>query len=905
MEKNYSHGRERLKFFRKLSSPNKDPFDEVEWDLRSASIISDKGEVLFKQENVEMPRFWSQLATNVVASKYFRGPEKGGEGVRERSLKQVISRVVQTIGQWGRKDGVFATEGDAVTFEEELKAIILHQIATFNSPVWFNVGVTVDDKPQASACFINSVEDTMDSIMRLATVEAQLFKGGSGTGTNFSTLRSSKESLSGGGKASGPVSFMKGFDAFAGVIKSGGKTRRAAKMVILNADHPDIKEFIESKMIEEKKAWALIDAGYDGGINGEAYSSVFFQNSNNSVRVTDEFMYAVENDGVWHTRAVTTGEIVETMRARDLFKMIAEVAHMCGDPGLQFDTTINRWHTCKASGRINASNPCSEFMFLDNSACNLASINLLKFLREDGTFDVDLMCHTIDIMLTAQEIIVDNAKYPTEEITKNSSRFRPLGLGYANLGALLMACGFPYDSEEGRAYAGAVTALMTGRAYARSAEMAARLGTFAGYEENRESMLEVIEMHKNVLKGLGEKNPPEEIYSAACKAWHESLMLGEEFGFRNAQVTVLAPTGTIGFMMDCDTMGVEPDIALVKYKNLVGGGTIRMVNKTVPFALKNLGYDEERIRKIVGYIDRKGTVEGCPDLDDCHLPVFDCALRPVGGTRVISPEGHLKMMAAVQPFISGAISKTVNLPENTTVEEIENIFINAWKSGLKAIAIYRENSKRCQPLSTGAGMKGKGGFEGKETRLPRRRLPDERHSITHKFSVAGHEGYITVGMYEDGRPGEIFIKMAKEGSTISGLMDSFALAISLTLQYGVPLKALVEKFTNTHFEPSGYTNNREIPYAKSIMDYIFRYLALKFLPEEEGGDGKGIEERGGLKLITTSDSKESVNTENTSNQIGLFERQSDAPTCSICGCIMVRSGSCYRCENCGGTSGCS
>jgi len=733
--------------------------------------------------------------------------------------------------------------------------------------------------------------------MNLAMVEASLFKGGSGTGTNFSTLRSSKEPLSGGGRASGPVSFMKGFDAFAGVIKSGGKTRRAAKMVLLNADHPDIEEFVRSKLVEEKKAWTLIDAGYDGTLNGEAYASIFFQNSNNSVRVTDEFMEAVENDSAWETKSVTTGETVDKLKAGDLFNLIAEVAHACGDPGVQFDTTCNMWNTCKTSGRISASNPCSEFMFINNSACNLASLNLLRFLKEDGTLDVDLMCHVIDIVITAQEIIVDNARYPTPEITKNSMDFRPLGLGYANLGALLMAKGLPYDSDEGRTYSAAVTALLTGEAYAQSARLASKLGTFAGFDENRDSMFGVIDMHINALDELGERNPSEEIYAAASESWGEARSLSEQAGLRNAQVSVLAPTGTIGFMMDCDTMGIEPDLALIKYKNLVGGGTIRIVNRTVPAALMNLGYGEDIIKKIVSYIDRKGTVEGCPEIDEEHLAVFDCALQTRGGVRVIAPEGHLKMMAAVQPFISGAISKTVNLPNEATVEQVGDLYMDAWKSGLKAISIYRDGSKRTQPLSTASGK-----ATMRDVKPMRWRLPDERQSITHKFSIAGHQGYLIVGMYEDGRPGEIFIKMAKEGSTISGVMDSFALAISMTLQYGVPLKVLIEKFTNTRFEPSGYTNNREIPYAKSIMDYIFSYLALKFIPREEGKEAEA--KKNDTEVLEGPPTTEKDSPEDD-GQIDLFMMQSDAPMCPECGYIMVRSGSCYRCTNCGGTSGCS
>jgi len=893
-----------VKFPRKLTRPGRDPFDEVEWKKRSAAIANEKGEVIFRQDDIEAPEPWSQIAVNVVASKYFRGPERSGQ--RESSVRQVIRRVVQTIVEWGRKDGVFATERDAETFDAELRSIIVSQVATFNSPVWFNVGVTAGEKPQASACFINAISDSMESIMNLASVEASLFKGGSGTGTNFSALRSSKEILSGGGKPSGPVSFMRGFDAFAGVIKSGGKTRRAAKMVILNIDHPDIAEFITCKMNEERKAWALISAGYDGGINGEAYASIAFQNANNSVRITDDFMEAVEADGAWATRSVTTGETVDTYRARELFSMIARAAHTCGDPGLQFDTTINRWHTCTASGRINASNPCSEFMFLDDTACNLASVNLIRFLRPDGSFDTDLLAHVVDVMVTAQDIIVDNAKYPTETIARNSHLFRPLGLGFANLGGLLMAGGLPYDSDEGRDYAAAVTALLTGEAYAQSARLAASLGPFERYPENRESMLGVIGQHRAALEELGTRDAPREICAAAWRAWSDAMALGEKHGLRNAQVSVLAPTGTIGFMMDCDTMGIEPDIALIKYKSLVGGGTMRIVNKTVPAALAKLGYAGEEARAIAAYIDRKGTIEGSPDLRDEHLPVFDCALKPRAGSRVISPEGHLKMMAAVQPFISGAISKTVNLPQEATIEDVEDIFLEAWRGGVKAITIYRDGSKKAQPVITAASEAAAAG----EPRPARRRLPDERRSITHKFNIAGHEGYLTVGMYEDGSPGEIFIKMAKEGSTISGLMDSFALAVSLTMQYGVPLPALVEKFTNTRFEPSGMTTNPEIRYAKSMMDYIFNYLALKFLPKEEGKEEGAARAAHAAAAAHEEEHEEAAargarDSQPEHRQIDLFTTQTDAPMCPNCGYIMVRRAACWECINCAHSGGCS
>ncbi len=897
-----------LQFAHFFSRPDVHPFDELEWEKREAVIADAGGNVIFRQPDVEVPKKWSQLATNVVVSKYFHG--KLGTPERETSIKQLINRVSRTITDWGLKDGYFASEKDGEVFYRELTYLLVNQYAAFNSPVWFNVGV--EEKPQCSACFINSVEDTMESILDLAKIEGMLFKYGSGTGTNFSTLRSSKESLSGGGRASGPVSFMKGFDAFAGVIKSGGKTRRAAKMVILNIDHPDIVEFINCKANEEKKAWALIDAGYDGSIDGEAYSSVFFQNANHSVRVTDEFMEAVEKDGSWTTRAVTTGEPMDTYRARDLIRMIAESTHICGDPGMQFDTTINDWHTCPNSARINASNPCSEYMFIDNTACNLASLNLMKFMDEDGNFQVEAFRKAVRTMITAMEIIVDNASYPRPEIAHNSHLYRTLGLGYANLGALLMSLGLPYDSDAGRATAAAITSVMCGEAYRTSAELAEAMGPFEEFEKNRQPMLRVIDKHRQAAHQIEAQYLPEPLINAATGVWDEAYEWGEKFGYRNAQVTVLAPTGTIAFMMDCDTTGVEPDIALVKYKKLVGGGMLKMVNNSVKLALKRLGYSDKEIHKIVTYIDENDTIEGAPGLKEEHLPVFDCAFKPLNGVRSIHYMGHVKMLAAVQPFISGAISKTVNVPEETTVEEIIDIYIRAWKMGIKAIAIYRDNSKRTQPLSTSIQQ------SVKEFGRPyRRRLPDERQSLTHKFSVAGHEGYITVGMYEDGSPGEIFIVMAKEGSVVSGLVNSFATAISLALQYGVPLKVLCDKFTHTRFEPAGFTNNPQIPMAKSIMDYIFRWLALKFLPKEEKEKYVGpietetpseqaIQPPEPVSLETPAANGEPPNRSSIEAQEKLvFQTQADAPLCSNCGSIMVRNGSCYKCLECGSTSGCS
>ncbi|OYT74021.1 MAG: ribonucleoside-diphosphate reductase, adenosylcobalamin-dependent [Armatimonadetes bacterium CP1_7O] len=893
---------------RRFTTPGIDPFDTVEWERRTAIITDERGRVVFEQTDVEVPAFWSQLATNVVVSKYFRG--QLGTPERETSVKQVVGRVVDTLTEWGRQMNYFATEADAEAFRDELKYLLIHQYGAFNSPVWFNVGI--EPRSQCSACFIVSVEDTMESILELAKTEGMIFKFGSGSGSNLSRLRGSQEYLSGGGRASGPVSFMRGFDAFAGVIKSGGKTRRAAKMVILNIDHPDIVEFIECKAKEEKKAWALIEAGYDPGFNvpGGAYDSVYFQNANHSVRVTDEFMRAVEEDRAWHTIARTTGEVVETYRARDLFRKIAEAAWVCGDPGLQFHDTTNRWHTVKNSGEIEASNPCSEFVFLNDTSCNLASLNLMKFRLPNGEFDIDAFRAAVRIFITAQEIIVDNSAYPTEKIADNSHNFRPLGLGYANLGALLMSLGLPYDSDAGRAYAAAITALMHGEAYRQSALIARDCGgPFPAFELNREPMLEVMRMHADALNGIQAQYVPSQLLETAGDVWHETLQLGENYGYRNAQVTVLAPTGTIAFLMDCDTTGIEPDIALVKYKTLVGGGLLKIVNTTVPLALQRLGYSSEEIEAITRYIDENDTIEGAPYLKLEHLPVFDCAFRPAKGVRSLEPMAHVKMMAAVQPFLSGAISKTVNVPNDATPEDIEQIYLEAWKLGLKAIAIYRDGSKRTQPLST---KKPEEHAQAEGERLVRRRLPDERRSITHKFSVAGHEGYITVGMYEDGAPGEIFLTMAKEGSVISGLMDAFATAISLALQYGVPLEKLVEKFSYTRFQPSGFTNNPQIPVATSIVDYIFRWLALKFLqgqpaPTEslhENSVGTTPEPLTGVQGGTGATDFPQGQGAKTTDWSKLVRLQQDAPPCPNCGMIMVRSGACYQCYNCGMSFGC-
>ncbi len=936
-----------LTFERHSTRAGVSPYDEVVWELRDAMIQDFKGKTIFEQKNVEVPADWSMTATNIVASKYLHG--LNGTAERESGVRALITRVAESIRDWGIAGGYFATGEDAETFYGELAHLLLNQKVAFNSPVWFNVGcdrlepnsdaqnwhwdaaagkvefsVTGYRKPQCSACFINSVQDSLDSILTLAKTEGMLFKWGSGAGSNLSNIRGSMETLSGGGTASGPLSFMRGFDAFAGVIKSGGKTRRAAKMVILNVDHPDINDFIQCKVKEEQKAWHLVQAGYDGsGPDSEAYSSIFFQNANNSVRVTDEFMRAVEADGSFTTRTVKERTPVEEFKARDLMHTLAEATWQCGDPGMQFDTTINRWHTSKNSGRINASNPCSEYMFLDDSACNLASFNLIKFLTPGGQFDIASYRHAIEIVTTAMEIIVDSAGYPTEMIAKNSHDYRPLGLGYANLGALLMAFGLPYDSDAGRDFAATLTSILCGDAYWQSSRIAESCpalgaataltqqadiagGACPGFYVNREPFLDVIRMHRAEVNHIGKSKGSarglesaetfsvpnlDGLIEASRHAWDGALAHGEKHGYRNSQVTVLAPTGTIGFMMDCDTTGIEPDLALVKYKKLVGGGMIKIVNNTVPSALIKLGYTDEQVNAIVSYIDATGTIEGAPGVRPEHLAVFDCSFKPSKGTRSISYMGHIKMMGATQPFLSGAISKTVNLPQNCSVEDIAEAYMESWRQGLKAVAIYRDNSKGTQPLNVSASD-GKAQSEKAQTaravapvaagsieieeaviaakaavqqevvaaqgriaaleaqlhqiaeaalknsdsadsksppRAVRHRLPAERASVTHKFGFSGHEGYITVGLYPNGQPGEIFIRMAKEGSTVSGLMDSFATAVSLALQHGVPLKVLCEKFAHTRFEPSGWTGNEQIGYAKSIMDYIFRWIQIRFL----------------------------------------------------------------------------
>jgi ribonucleoside-diphosphate reductase alpha chain len=926
-----------LKITRRLSTEGTSPFDALDWERRLASIGDDKGNTIFSQNDVEVPSGWSMLATNVVASKYFYGAQDTDE--REYSVRQLIHRVSRTVADWGFEDGYFASAEDAEAFYDEMTFLCVNQYGAFNSPVWFNVGLhhvygytsdnrssyTWDDKaeaivpagdtyasPQASACFIQAVEDTMEDIMRLASAEAMLFKYGSGTGTDLSTLRSSRERLSGGGTPSGPLSFMRVFDQVAAVIKSGGKTRRAAKMQSLKVQHPDIREFVSCKTNEERKAWALIEQGYDGSFGGEAYESVMYQNANLSVRVTDAFMQAASSEGDWTTHAVLTGEPVDTFPARDLLRDMAEGTHMCGDPGVQYDTTINRWHTCKNTAPINASNPCSEYMFIDNSACNLASINLMKFVDKKGTFDIKTFEHVVRLYITAQEIMVDRASYPTEEITSNSHAYRPLGLGYANLGALIMRMGFAYDSDEGRAYAGAITSLMTGTAYKTSQELAKVKGSFDGYADNKECMLDVMKMHRDAVRDIDSDLAPDHMVTAAAKTWDGVVDHAGRNGFRNAQVTVLAPTGTIGFMMDCDTTGVEPDIALIKYKQLAGGGMMKIVNNSLGLALDQLGYTGDQIETIAKYVDEHETIEGAPGLLPEHLEVFDCAFRPKNGSRFISYKAHLRMMAAVQPFLSGAISKTVNVPTETSVAEIMQTYMEGWQMGLKAVAIYRDGSKRIQPLST--SKSGPEKVDISDDRLKaamrkpfRRRMPATRQSITHKFEVAGHEGYLTVGMYEDGGPGEMFITMAKEGSTVGGTMDAFGTAISLCLQYGVPVQELCQKFAHSRFEPSGFTKNPDIPIAKSIVDYIFRWLSVTFpnghasmmsrlAPEPEVAAPSA-------PVAAETEAKKPVAGTRVDEQFkGMME---DAPACDKCGSITVRNGACYRCYNCGNSMGCS
>lgn len=954
------------------------PFDTTAWEMRKAAIKDENGKVLFEQTNCEIPADWSQLATNVVVSKYFYG-DPNNPKERENSVRQLIHRVTRTIADWGIADGYFDTPEDGERFYRDLTWLCLHQYGSFNSPVWFNVGLfhqygVVGTKcnwrynveagqleqpenpyefPQASACFIQSVDDNMEDIMRLATSEAMLFKFGSGTGTDLSTIRSSREKLSGGGKPSGPLSFMRVYDQIAAVVKSGGKTRRAAKMQSIKVWHPDIMEFIECKWKEEQKAHALIRQGYEANFNGEAYSSVMFQNANLSVRVTDEFMDAVRDDKMWKTRWISDKCTVEppTYKAREVLDRMADCAWHCGDPGVQYDTTINKWHTCPNSGRINASNPCSEYMFLDNTACNLASINLMKFRRNDGNFDHQGFMAACRLFFIAQEILVDHAAYPTDRIAHNSHLFRPLGLGYSNLGSLIMTAGVPYDSPTAHGICGSITALLHGAANLTSAEMAGVVGPFAEYEENAEPMMRVMQMHRNAVEQIKDAGP-HSLKDAAREVWDRVLETGRKNGFRNAQATVLAPTGTISFMMDCDTTGIEPDIALVKYKQLAGGGMLKIINGSVPLGLKNLGYAPEQVTDIEKYIADRDTIEGAPHIREDHLAVFDCAFTPANGTRSIRWQAHVEMMAAAQPFLSGAISKTVNMPNDTTVKDIADAYFWGWELGLKAVAIYRDGSKQSQPLSTKSeGMKAEEAAAPKVTEKitekiivkPRReRLPDTRHSVTHKFSIAGHEGYINVGLYPDGRPGEVFITMAKEGSTIGGLMDSFGTAISISLQYGVPLEVLVHKFSHTRFEPNGHTTNPDIRIAKSVVDYIFRWLGLTFLASYRE------EQKAKAEMVASIDTKEAAPTKPVANVTSTpvngngaeterakyteacfavpngkpvwnitdstkedsrehqFSRfQSDAPACDNCGSVTVRNGNCYLCHNCGNSLGCS
>ncbi len=929
------NGLQGLSVERRFSSAGVHPFDQIEWEIRDA-VIGDPESPAFCQRGVEFPKAWSQNATNIVAQKYFRGQLDSPE--RESSVKQMIGRVAGTIAAWGREGGYFASEEDAEAFEMELTAILLHQRAAFNSPVWFNVGF--EERPQCSACFILSVDDTMESILEWNTKEGKIFRGGSGSGINLSNIRGSMEPLAKGGTASGPVSFMRGADAWAGTIKSGGKTRRAAKMVVLDVDHPDIEHFIWCKADEEKKAAALRDAGFDMSIDGDGFTSIQYQNANNSVRVTDAFMEAVEAGEEWQLLARTTGEPTKTVDARELMSQIAEAAWRCADPGVQYDTIINRWHTCPESGRINASNPCSEYMHVDDSACNLASLNLMKFRHEDGSFDTSDFEHAVDVVFLAQEILVGSSSYPTEEIARNANRFRQLGLGYANLGALLMSDGLPYDSAEGRNVAAAITALMTGRAYRQSALIAAgATGPYDEYEKNREPHNGVMRMHREAAQEIDAAGVKGDLLEAAQRAWEEAVALGDEHGYRNAQATVLAPTGTISFLMDCDTTGIEPDFSLVKFKELVGGGQMTIVNRSVPLALRTLGYSEAEIDQIDAHIAEQNTILGAPGLKDEHLEVFDVAV----GERAISHTGHIEMMAATQPFISGAISKTVNLPQSATVEDIADAYTRGWKGGLKALAIYRDGSKTAQALRTDAQAEAEAEAEVVPVAPERKRMPQERESITHKFSIGGHEGYITAGKYEDGSVGEIFLTdIGKEGSTMRGLLNAFATSISLGLQYGVPLETFVRKFSYMRFEPEGITGNPEIPFAKSMPDYIMRWLASRFIDDTETLAELGIltqevrnkqeAETSQLGLGIATDTAGPANGGNGHSQAGDGAKAKGTggeavpaaaaftdtppvvpakmrgldlgPACEQCGGMMQRTGSCYTCSSCGNNTGC-
>ena len=966
-----------MKFERTFSTEGVHPFEQIEWEYRTAEIADDGGKVIFKQENVEVPKSWSLLATKIAVSKYFYGDVTQGtdvsKGGRESSIKQLVNRVTRTIADWGIEDGYFASKEDAELFYEELTWLCVNQYGAFNSPVWFNVGLhhqygigansglgnycidvetktayrarTQYEKPQCSACFIQQVEDNMESIMELARSEAMLFKFGSGTGSDLSTIRSTREKLSGGGKPSGPLSFLKVYDQVANVVKSGGKTRRAAKMNTLKDWHPDIEEFIEAKTKEEKKAWALIEQGYDGSFNGDAYGSVMYQNENLSVRVSDEFMNAAVSDGDWWTRAVRGGAKVEKKKARELLRKIAEGTWICGDPGMQFDTTIHQWHTCKGTDRQHSTNPCSEYLFLNDTACNLASLNLMKFKKADGSFDVKKFRAAVKVFITAQEILIDNASYPTPAITVNSHIYRTLGLGYANLGSLIMSYGHSYDSDEGRGLAGAITAIMTGQAYEVSAELSANVGPFPGYldarchgidqplaKDNVQPMLDVIKLHREHVEKI-DASCPEYLKNAARECWDEALAQGQAHGYRNAQVTVLAPTGTIGFLMDCDTTGIEPDIALVKYKLLAGGGMLKIVNQTVPEALTKLGYSKQQSESIIKYIDANDTIEGAPELKPEHVAVFDCAFKPANGERSLGYKAHIRMMAAAQPFLSGAISKTVNLPNQATVEDIMNTYIEGWKLGLKAIAIYRDGSKRSAPLNV-KKTKDMGGAADEKVavsvdvtpRPVRRRMSDTRVSITHKFDIAGHEGYITVGLFDDKQPGEVFITMAKEGSTIGGLMDALGTMVSLSLQYGVLLEALVKKFAHTRYEPSGFTRNPDIPMAKSITDYIFRWLGCQFIEGyREANSPNANQQELPLKEVIEAEKKKvnkpvadlavddspvatvhkmAVRESSQGDELNIRFR--DGVTCPECGSSKIKhTGTCATCLNCGSSLGCS
>jgi ribonucleoside-diphosphate reductase alpha chain len=878
----------------------RDPFDEIEWETRDAHIPGKNGPA-FEQRGVEFPKFWSQTATNIVAQKYFRGRMSSPE--REVSVKQMIGRVVGTIGTWGRDGGYFADEDEAQTFEDELKAILVNQLAAFNSPVWFNVGF--EEKPQCSACFILSIDDSMDSILDWIRREGIIFRGGSGSGVNLSRLRSSREQLSKGGYASGPVSFMRGADASAGTIKSGGKTRRAAKMVVLDVDHPDILEFVWCKAHEEEKARVLEAAGYDMSLDSPDWASIQYQNANNSVRVSDAFMKAVEADEDWNLTARTDGTVVETIKARKLLHDISEAAWRCADPGVQYDTTINAWHTLPNTGRINASNPCSEYMSIDDSACNLASLNLMKFRRDDGELDVEAFEHACDVVFLAQEILVGNSSYPTPEIEANAKAYRQLGLGYANLGALLMARGLAYDSDEGRAYAAAITALMTGRAYRKSSEIAGRMGAFAGYRPNAAAMLGVIAKHRAAVGNIAHaETVPSDLLSAARQTWDDALDLGEVNGYRNAQATVLAPTGTISFMMDCDTTGVEPDFSLVKSKKLVGGGEITIVNKTVSAGLEKLGYAPSEVDEIVAFIDERNTVVSAPYVKSEHYPVFDCAV----GDRAIHYRGHVKMMGAIQPFISGAISKTVNLPETATIDEVAELYVESWKLGVKAVAIYRDNCKVAQPLQGKSDKSAQASLApaGLVAAPRRRRLPDDRTEVGRKFRVGEHEGYIHVGVFDDGTPGDIFVDIAKDGTTMAGLMNSLMIAVSMGLQYGVPPEVYVSKLSHLRFEPSGPTNDADIRSAKSIVDYIFRWFGKKFLDvdqQEEAGI-LSAEVRANMAARYASGASAPATEAPTPGQTALFNSFEDAIECNRCGGRMVRAGTCYTCRDCGTSTGC-